>query len=138
MIPNPLPRLRNYLLVDAATAALVGTRVYVARLPREDSAAMPRACVILNAAGGPGDAGLAPIGDTRIDARCYGATDMEAMTLYYAVREAFKHMPRAIYTGLLLHAVTIETGPLALQEPEVDWPLVLGTFRVTAAELAAV
>jgi hypothetical protein len=136
-IPDPMKAIRAAALADADVAAQVAARVYVPELPRGDAGAMPRKCIVLTPSGGPGNGSTAPIGDTRFDAKCYGATALEAAQVYYAFREFARELAQTRAGGALIYAVSIETGPTHTREPEVDWPMVLGVFRVTASELVA-
>lgn len=137
-IPDPMKAIRAAALADVEVAAQVGARVYVPELPRADAAAMPRKALVLSPSGGAGNTSPAPIGDTRFDAKCYGATHLEAAAVYYAFREFARELAQSRVGGALVYALSIETGPIQTREPEVDWPMVLGVFMVTASELAAV
>lgn len=137
MFPDPLVAIRTLLLADVEVAELVDTRVFVAELPSGETPHMPRAAVVLSEAGGRGSRGFSRIGDTRIDVRSYGADFVQSWRLHAAVHEVLKQLRRSRVGDALVYTVTVEGGPLRLREPQVEWPLVLRTYGVTAAELAA-
>lgn len=137
MFPDPLVAIRTVLLADPEVATYVDTRVFVAELPVGETPHMPRGAVVLSEAGGRGSRGFARIGDTRVDVRSYGADFIEAWRVHAAVHEVLKQLRRSRVGDALLYTVTVEGGPLRLREPQVEWPLVLRTYGVTAAELAA-
>lgn len=140
-IPDPLVAVRIYLLADAGVAALASTRVFAAELPSAEASEMPRATVVIAAAGGggasPGARSHVPVGGVRIDVKCYGASPAEASELHYATLSALKTIGRTFVDGTLLHSCVVEGGPFSLREPDVDWPLVLSTYQLLAAEVAA-
>jgi len=140
-IPDPLVAVRSYLVANAGVSALAGTRVFVAELPSAEADSMPRGAVVLSAAGGaqsgPGARSHVEAGTTRIDVRCYGSSHVEASALHYAVLTALKAIGRTFVDGTLLHSCVVEGGPFSLREPDVDWPLVLSTYSLLAAEVAA-
>jgi hypothetical protein len=137
MFPDPLIALRTLLIADAEVAALAGTRVYVPELPSNQAASMPRNAVVLSESGGPGYTGMARIGQTRIDVRAYGADFVEAWRVHASVHEVLKQLTRSLVGEAVIYTVTVQGGPLRLREAEVDWPLILRSYQVTAAELAA-
>lgn len=140
-IPDPLVAVRTYLLADAGVSAIASTRVFAAELPSTEASNMPRAAVVVTAAGG-GQASLGarshvPVGSIRMDVRCYGETPAAASALHYAVLSALKAIGRTFVDATLLHSCVVEGGPFNLREPDVDWPLVLSTYSLLAAEVAA-
>lgn len=137
MFPDPLVAIRTLLLTDTEVAALVDSRVFVAELPGGETPHMPRAAVVLSEAGGRGSRGFARIGDTRVDVRSYGGDLVQSWQVHAAVHEVLKQLRRSRVGEALVYTVTVEGGPLRLREPQVEWPLVLRTYQVTAAELVA-
>lgn len=138
-VPAPALAVQTLLKADANVAAQVGTRVYWPELPRAETASMPRKVVLLQYAGGPGDASLLPVGKRRIDVRSYGAIFEEAEEVQLAVQEALKRTTRQIRANTLIENITPEGGPIQLREPALPepWPLMLQSFIVTVAERAA-
>jgi hypothetical protein len=144
VIPDVLSALRQLVRNDGPVLAIVtdAQRVYAGSMPASESAAQPRAAVILARSGGPGDRGRLRIGRYRVDVRSYGATEFEAARLSNAVHELFKASERVRVssggiTPTLLHGLTLEGGPADLKDADGDWPLCLRTYEVLAAEVAA-
>lgn len=136
-IPDPMKAVRTAALADAEVIAQVGTRLFIPELPRTEAASMPRKCIVLSPSGGPGNDSVQPLGYTRFDARCYGASHVDAYAVYQAFREWAREQAQARAGGALIYHVTIESGPIYTREPDVDWPMVLGVYQVMASELAA-
>ncbi len=140
MHPDPVEALVVYLRADAEVAAMVVGRVYGAELPPQEAAQMPRKAVVVTAAGGgatgPGARSYLPLGTVRMDVRCYGETQYEAMKVWRAVHRALKRLGRQVQGQALVHAVYEEAGPLQTREPEVGWPLVLSVWEALVAEMA--
>lgn len=140
MQPDAVVALVAYLRADTQVAALAAGRVYGAELPPQEAAQMPRKAVVVTAAGGgttgPGARSYLPLGTVRVDVRCYGETQYEAMKVWRAVHGALKRLGRCPQGEALLHAAYEEAGPLQTREPEVGWPLVLSVWEALVAEMA--
>lgn len=140
MRPDPIEALVAYLRADPQVAALTAGRVYGAELPLQEAALMPRKALVVTAAGGgavgPGARSYLAVGTVRMDVRCYGETQYEAMRVFRAVHGALKGLRRHPQGPMLLHAAYEEAGPLQTREPEVGWPLVLSVWEVLVAEMA--
>lgn len=145
MIPDPLSAVRAVLRADASVTAIVpSAQIYAGEMPQTESVAQPRAAVILSLAGGPADRGYSQLGRRRLDVRCYGATPFEAMKLGNQVYESLKAVERVrvtsatpLITPTLIHGINVEAGPTPLRDADGDWPMVLTTFEIVAAEVAA-
>lgn len=135
-IADPVGALRAFLAADAGVAAITGTRVFGGELPAAESAAMPRAAVVVRPSGGAQAIGgeWQTYGDARYDFRLYGATPREAYALWRVVHPALKHMKRAVVDSTMLHWARPAGGPLALRDPGTEWPFTLCTFQVLASE----
>lgn len=140
MSVDAIPALVAYLKADSGVLAIT-TRVFAPRLPISEAANMPRQCVVLRRAGGLGFAGardFTRLQELRIDAFCYGANEKEAGTLNLAVHDALlRNLDREKVGSVLLHSATQSAGPADLMDPDGNWPLVLETFNVIAAEQTA-
>lgn len=133
-IPDHISALRAFLLADPQTAALIGTRVFGDTLPRQETNLMPRACVVIRSAGGPGTGETIALADNRVDVRCFGANAVEAAQVYRTIFTALKWAcQRASIGDTLIHSVTPEAGPISLTEPEAGWPFILSSWRVKLA-----
>lgn len=134
-VSDPLAALVAYLASDSEVSALVGTRVFGQELPPGEAQQMPRPCVVVQAAGGFGERSDVPVQTLRVDARCYGRTLHEAMAVHLAVYGALKKRLRRSQQGdALLHSAIMEGGPRPLRDPDADWPFVLSSWQLIAAD----
>lgn len=134
-IADTIKGLRLYLLADATVAGLVGTRVFGGELPDSEADDMPRACVVLNYAGGFADRwAYVELGEPRVDVRCYGTTPYVADQLYRAVHGALKHLTRTVLGGTMLHSASLESSVQGLRDPDTEWPFAFSSWVVLASE----
>lgn len=131
-VADPIAALVEHLRTALAVAA--GGRVFAGSLPRTEVASMPRAGVLLRAAGGPTQPAHAPLVIVRVDVHAYGATPYAAMTMHWAAFGALRDLTRLTIAGTLLHSCVPETGPFSQTDPDTEWPEVVSSWRVTAAE----
>jgi hypothetical protein len=137
MSADPIAAVRTVLLADDDTAALVSTRIYGGEVPEPALKAMPQATIVLNPVGGipnPGG-GFQNYGNTRIDVCCYGATLNEAWKVYLAAYTALKQMRPQHADDVLLHSADVVSKGTLARDPVTQWPTVLSTFSVLAAEI---
>jgi hypothetical protein len=136
-IVPPLAALRLALLADAAVVTALGDRVYVGQVPGADvggGALAPTNGCLLRASGGSGTPRTAPILASRVDVHAYGPTTYTADLTHYAVYEALRRVERLTIGGTLLHSCLPETGPIHLVDPSTEWPEVVSTWALLAAE----
>ena len=133
-IANPLTAVRSHLLNDAGVLLLAGVRVYSGELPKSEADNMPRQAVVVTLAGGGGPASDVPIMQIVVDVTCYGATGLEATTLYLAARAALRTLRREMLSDSLLHSAVEVSGPLELRDPDTHWPFTWSSWRVVAGE----
>lgn len=117
----------------SATAALLDTALdpwpaFGHELPDDQDGLMPRQCVVVSGASGPGAGGFLPLGRQRLDIRSYGATHAEAMDVAVAAHLYLKGLRRTVSGAVLVHGFDPGSGYLTLREPEVRWPLVLRSY----------
>jgi len=144
-IPDVLSAVRAVLRADTnVTAIAPAAQIYAGEMPQTETTLQPRPAIIVALAGGPTDRGYTQLGRRRMDVRCYGSTPFEAMRLANQVYESLKGLQRRRVTSVtpaitptLIHAITVEGGPTPLRDADGDWPMVLTTFEITAAEVAA-
>lgn len=136
-VVDPLAAVRTFLLADAGVIAAVGPRVFAGELPDVENGAMPRACVVLEPAGGPAEHGYQDYGKSRIDAWSYGGNMHEAYLVYLAVYEALKQLRRQKIGNVLVHAVEPSSKGASGRDPVKQWPLCLSSYLVQAAEIVA-
>jgi hypothetical protein len=121
-----------HILTDAGLS-----RVFRPRLPQSEAQNMPRQCVIVRRAGGGAlQDGYMPTVDIRVDIRCYGANDVEAMQLGEQVARIL-HNVRDVTTpaGRVMWCRT--AGAISDQtEPSTGWPMTFQTWQVYGPFLA--
>lgn len=133
-IANPLTAIRAHLLDDADLRTLAGVRVYAGELPKKEADNMPRQAVVVTLVGGAGPASDVPIMQITIDVTCYGATGLQATSLYLATRAALRNVRRDMAADALLHSAVELSGPRELRDPDTDWPLTWSSWRIIASE----
>lgn len=139
MPPDVVRAVIERLKADVTLDALVSGRVFGLQLPPAEAASMPRAAVVVVASGGAAQ-GETPLLQSRLDLRCYGATGYEAMSVWRAAYRALVPLRRqTAFTaaGVRVLDAALESGPIQAIEPEVDWPLVLGVFRLLVHEVTS-
>lgn len=136
--PDYLAAFQGYLQGVSDVSSAVGTRVFVSEIPNSEEVNMPRACAVL-AMGGGGlllNAGsYLPVGDRRLDVRCYGRTPYEAWQVYAAVHNALKFMTRTTVGGATLFWATLDAAEQSLRDPDVHWPFIFSSWQVLVADL---
>lgn len=137
--PDAIAGLRAFLLADPDVAALVSGRVFGGELAGAEAASMPRKAIVVARAGGPGaiGKGYQRYGDIGVELRCYGETPHSADQLWRRAYPALKQLARVIEDGCLIHWAKLGGGPMALRDPDTDWPFTLASFQVLVAEVAA-
>lgn len=136
-----LAAVRQLLLDDIAISDLVNDRIWGVELPRTENASMPRKNIVLSPGGivpSVGDASYVRIQRMRLDVRVYGEDPYEAMSVSRAV-EAFMKAITPVVVHLISHSVLVynatrSTGPIALIDPDTDWPSVYSSWGVAASE----
>jgi hypothetical protein len=135
-IADPIAAVRALLAADADVAALLAARVFGGELPGAEAKLMPRAAIVVRPAGGTQSIGgeWQDFGDTRIDVRCYGATPREAYALWRTVHPVLKHLKRQVVDETMLHWARPAGGPIAMRDPDTEWPSVNCSWQVLASE----
>lgn len=136
---NVYKALIAYLKADTAVAGEVGTRVFVPELPQDQANSMPRRCVVIRPAGGPGRPGdYVRLTKFRIDVFNYGETANYALSVQRATHEALKNLDRDRHGDTLLHCADESSAPIWLRDPDGNWPLFLESWLVLASSVTAV
>jgi hypothetical protein len=134
-MPDPIAASVAFLLSDAPLVTLVGSRVFGGELPAREAEHMPRAAVVLKPAGGGLlGTGTIDVGDTRLDVDCYGATPLDAWTVYLAVYGALKGLTRGAYASTVLHWARPSSRGTLARDPDTDWPVTVSSWQVLAGE----
>lgn len=135
MIPDVLQAVVTFALQSSTLGGLCSGRIYGYQLPASSAEGMPINTVVISRSGGAASLGYLQQSNTRIDVKCYGATQAEAAAIYYAIHDEFKQMQRQRVGNCLLNSFTVEGGPMDSIEPQVEWPMVIGVYRVYASEI---
>ena len=129
-----LSALRTYLLGCKDVTDLCGQSVYVLAIPKEELEAGAHEVVVLLASGGNLGNTRRAITEARVDAVSFAATDFKAMQMDMAVAEALKTLSREYVDGVLLHNVSVASGPFQARDPETGWPCMRRQAIVRADE----
>ncbi|MCH8137180.1 MAG: hypothetical protein IIB77_14490 [Proteobacteria bacterium] len=131
--------LRNWLAAQSEVSTLVGTRIFVNRVPRgtieAEDTFHPQKMLVIRQAGGSPKADLLCTDDQAITVLCYGESDLEADSVRRAVWELFVNLSRVRQDGLLLYHVNPSGGAVPLVDPDIVWPGVAQNFTLKAAVL---
>ena len=131
--------LRNWIAAQSEVSALVGTRVFVNRIPRSTIEAEdtfhPQKMLVLRQAGGAPKADLLVTDDQSVTVLCYGESDLEADSVRRAVWEKFVNLDRVRQDSVLIYHVNPTGGAVPNVEPDLVWPAVAQNFSLKAAVL---
>jgi len=137
-LADPIAAIRSALKQDAALGELVQGRVWGMEVPRQEAKSMPRECVVISPAGGPGGSpgGADHIRHqrVRVDLRCYGLTPHRAYRVALALQVAVKAWKRQTVDGVLVQSFVYSAGPFAFRDPDTTWPTVIYTYQVLCAD----
>jgi hypothetical protein len=136
MIADSLSALVAYLSAQAEVSGLVAGRVYGAELPAVEVPSMPRHVILVRWAGGSGTLVQARLHSGRVDVWSYGITPFEANRLWRSVYPALKSLDRRVYAQTLLHGLREAGGPMNVREPATEWPAVIQSWQILAADVA--
>jgi hypothetical protein len=132
-----LSALRAYLLAQKDVTDLCDKSIYVLAVPKEEIELGAHEVVVLLASGGSLGPVRRTITEARVDVVCFGETDFDAMQMDMAVSEALKKLSREYVDGVLLHNVTVATGPFQARDPETFWPCMRRQTIIRADERKA-
>ena len=123
---DPNAKVLALLEADTTLVALVGSRIYAGRdVPREGYDPADGSAITFRVRGGLGfdleDATLTP----SFQFKCYGDSEINAMTCYRALVDALHNG----YSADVLRGIQESVGQL-LEEPGTEWPFVLAFFTV--------
>lgn len=131
--------LRNWLATQSEVSTLVGTRIFVNRVPRETIEAEdtfhPQKILVVRQAGGSPKADLLCTDDQAFTVLCYGESDLEADSVRRAVWEKLVNLSRVRQDTVLLYHSNPTGGAVPLVDPDIVWPGVAQNFTLKAAVL---
>lgn len=113
----------------AVPARVWGVEINPADLGPDATAA--RKAIVVRGNGQISNASV-PYSVVRASLRCYGETFTEAYTVWAAVLDLFKRPahPRRVGNAYV-HDGSPTTGPFEFVDPDLEWPYVLGEWRIT-------
>ena len=131
--------LRNWIAAQSEVSALVGTRIFVNKIPRATIEAEdtfhPAKMLVLRQAGGAPKADLLVTDDQSVTVLCYGESDLEADSVRRAVWEKFVNLSRVRQDTVLIYHINPTGGAVPLVDPDIVWPAVAQNFTVKASVL---
>lgn len=131
-----MPALRALVLAESEITDLVGTKVFVNRIPKGEIEAAdtfhPPKMLVLRMAGGSGQSDTLPTEDPSITVLCYGESDYEANRVRLAVHKRFKYLSRETWSDVLIHHINETGGVIPLVDPDIVWPAVAQGFTLKA------
>jgi hypothetical protein len=129
--PDPIAAIVSFLKADADVYGLTQGRVFGASLPEAQATNMPRACVIVQKAGGFGQASYQQIYRQRVDVRTYGRTPSEISELQLCCQRALNDLTRKGESGkaMLVSAIQ-ETAPNQAVEPINRWQFEFSVWAI--------
>jgi hypothetical protein len=129
--PDPIAALINFLKADQDVSALAGNRIFGASLPPGEAASMPRACVVIQKAGGFGQASYQQVYRQRVDVRTYGRTAAEISELQLCCQRALNELWRRGQSGeAMLLSATQETAANQGVEAQTRWQFEFSVWTV--------
>jgi hypothetical protein len=129
--------LRELLLAESSVTDLVGTRVYINRIPRDvieqQDTFHPAKMLVIRQAGGSGKSDTLPTEDSIVNVLAYGESDYEAEKVRRAVWQFFTLLDRSkSSTDVLFHHINPAGGAIPLVDPEIVWPAVAQAYAIKA------
>jgi hypothetical protein len=120
-VGNPRSAVARYL---KNTVTLAEGRVFRPELPKSEDDDMPRACIVVVAAGGGhmfgGD--RLPAFDSLMDINCYGSTRLEAEDVADEAQYWLRELAHETFEGTLLHWARIVGAVKSTVDKETMWP----------------
>ena len=121
--PDPIAALRSYLVAELTPTPVIA--LYLERRP-----GMPRDCVLISPTSGEDNRVWESM---ELDIICYGKTMQTAGRLRKRASSAMRNLQRRTYFQCLLHAATLQTGPVAYVDTTDGWPTLIETWRVNSS-----
>ncbi|MCB0106906.1 MAG: hypothetical protein KDE53_13385 [Caldilineaceae bacterium] len=119
-----LATLRTYLAAQPALTTLVSSRIYAGRTYPPKGYTPGQRAICFNSRGGQVAYHAQTLRDS-IQFKCYGADEVDAMTVYRALVDVLHDA-----SGVDIRHAELEISGYPLQEPETDWHFVLTYFTV--------
>ena len=110
---------------------------YVGEIPPAGVDQMPARCFLIVPSGGQDNRSRIQVSTPRMDIWCYGATYADASSLDLAICSALQNIQRNKIAGTLIHSCIYGGGPWMHRDRDTFWPIVVRSYQITAAEIAA-
>jgi len=136
-IQDPIAALITFFESDTAVNTLTSGRIYGAESPFPEADNQARYMLVLRYAPGSIPEPDVDLFVPRVDFETYGATPLQAGTLYLALHEALKTLSRKVHNSTLLHGAIRRAGPLQQRDPNTHWPFIWSSWHVWVGEAAA-
>ena len=128
---DPLAGIITHLKTISAITTLTSTRIFGQELPRSEAANMPVGAAVLVSAGGLGSIEFTRYRVYRLDCRSYGETPKLAMDVHMAIDEELTtNLIRKEASDTYFYNASLDGGPLALRDPDADWPFVQASYLI--------
>jgi hypothetical protein len=125
---DPIGAVISYLNSQPGIINLVESRVYGLELPKADAENMPQQSIVINPAGGIGQASFIETFKIRLDFFCYGETPYDAWRVYLALHIVLKQMDRNVTASTLLLSFIHSAGPFPSRNTLAEWPVIIDTW----------
>ena len=139
--PGPASTLAavvRYLLDTPHVSTRVNNHIYGQELNTIQDGVLPKmpaGVVVVVPSGGISSNWYVPVSNQRFDVKCYGKDWIESEDISLAAYHAMKYLDRETPRDTLLFSAQRSGGPLALRDPDADWPYYWQSFEVLASEV---
>lgn len=130
LIQDGIGALITYLTAQSAISTLLGTRVFGLEVPASEADDMPRKAIVINNAGGIGEASSIDVYQHRFDFICYGETPFEAYEVWRTLRTELRDMERNVTSSTFLYNAVHSAGPFSFRDQPTTWPVTIDTWLV--------
>lgn len=136
----PTPDYKAALLVWLATRSPVTSVVPAANIRGKIPASATSGRFITAVkSGGPGPHPYVPLSTARLDLRCYGSSEFDAMLIWRTVNAEInppsRQFPTFVAAGCLVTNISVNAAPMELDD--AGWPFVMTPILVQHSEAAA-
>lgn len=126
--------LRDYLIAASPLRTLLGgDYVYVPEIPGGD-VTMPRKAIAFRFNGGLTFPTIRAQ-DARVNFRCYGATYLEAGSVYRALYDRLHDRQNFIVGDVGFHGAIEEVPGVPLEDPGTRWPYFFAVYSIRVATI---
>ncbi len=130
LIQDAVGAMVAYLKAQSAISTLLSTRVYGLELPEADAVSMPRKAIVVNTAGGIGEASELDVFQHRLDFMCYGETPFEAYEVWRTLRTELRDMTKNVTSSTTLYNAIHSAGCFSFRDTPTNWPVTVDTWLV--------